>query len=90
MEKLYTVSRSEILELVAEGVRLAFSQLPEKSKQDNLNPTGTRQEVAEYLKISLSKLDTLTRTGELKSFKLGGRQVRYKWSEISSYLTERG
>lgn len=49
-------------------------------------PSGTRQEVADYLQISVSKLDMMTRSGELKAFKLGGRQVRYKWKDIDEYL----
>jgi|GEM_PF-5691656 len=91
MEKLYTVTREEIISLIDEGVRLALSRLPwSASDQSRPHPAGTRHEVAAYLKISLSKLDTLTKTGELKSFKLGGRQVRYKWIEIDDYLKRKG
>lgn len=79
-----------MLEIIAEGVKMALSNLPiVTANHSNTKPAGTRKEVAEYLKISLSKLDMLTKTGELKSFKMGGRQVRYKWSDIEQYLNNK-
>ncbi len=88
MEKLYIATRDEFLALIDEGVKRALNGLMPVNDQPERLPTGTRREVANYLQMGVSKLDQMTKTGELKSFKMG-RQVRYKWDEINEYLNKK-
>ena len=47
----------------------------------------TRKEVSERLRISLPTLNTLTKEGALKGYRIGGR-VLYKWAEVTTMLDE--
>lgn len=88
MEKLFIATRSEMLDLIKEGVMIALGNMQPRPEKINDDRAGTRIEVATRLKISLSKLDQMTKTGELKSFRMG-RGVRYKWSVIEEYYNKK-
>jgi len=88
MHKLIQISEDDLLRLIKQAVREELQSQSAESKPGD-NPAGTRQEVAAYLKISISKLDQMAKTGELKSFNLGGRNVRYKWVDIEDYLNKK-
>lgn len=53
----------------------------------NSKEYATRKEVSERLRISLPTLNTLTKEGVLRGYRIGGR-VLYKWNEVESVLTE--
>ena len=46
----------------------------------------TINEVAERLKLSVITIRRLVSRGELKAYRLGGRQLRFKESEIAAYI----
>ena len=46
---------------------------------------GSRKDIAKALKISLPTLYELTKSGELKGYRIGGR-VLYKWAEVELSL----
>lgn len=54
-------------------------------KEKDLDRLYTRQETAKYLRISLPTLNEWSKTGVLKSYRLGNR-VYYKQSEIERSL----
>ncbi len=43
-------------------------------------------EVAEQLKVSVSTIRTLVRTGKLRAYRIGGRQLRFRQEDIDSYV----
>ncbi|MGG5577146.1 helix-turn-helix domain-containing protein [Myroides sp. C15-4] len=51
------------------------------------NTLLTRQDVAQLLRISLPTLNTYTKDGKLKAYRIGGR-VLYKKAEVESMLKE--
>jgi excisionase family DNA binding protein len=48
---------------------------------------ATRDEVAERLRISLPTLNTLSKSGIIKSYRIG-RRVLYNWEEIENVIQE--
>lgn len=60
-----------------------------RQEQNNREKFATRQEVAERLRISLPTLNSLTKKGVIKGYRLSGsRRVSYKWEEVESVLQE--
>ena len=57
-------------------------------EQDTKDKFLTRQETAKLLHISLTTLDTYTRLGLIKRYKVGNR-VLYKKSDINDSLLEK-
>ena len=49
----------------------------------------TRKETADILQVSLPTLNKWTNQGEIKSFKIGSRKVRYKKKDIEKLLVEK-
>ena len=45
-----------------------------------------KREVAAYLRITVPKVDEMRAAGQLKSFKLGERSVRFRKSDIDAYI----
>jgi len=89
MNKIIQASEAEFLDLVRQAIRLELETFRPSEAKDSRQPAGTKSEIATYLKISKTKLDTMTKSGELKSFKIGN-QVRYKWDDIEKYLQSKG
>jgi len=87
---LSPISLSELEEKLAKVLeeKLKAFLLP-SSTDTTVNPKeyATRKEVSERLRISLPTLNTLTKEGVLKGYRIGGR-VLYKWSEVEAVLTE--
>lgn len=72
--------------IVTQAVKTALSeQVKAEPREEAVRAPATRQEACEFLKLSLPTLDTLIRTGRLKSYKIG-RQVRINWSDLDSYV----
>lgn len=57
-----------------------------KTEQKILDQLYTREETAKYLRISLPTLNIWSKTGTLKSYRLGNR-VYYKRSDIEQALS---
>ena len=89
MEKLYIATREEFLTLINEGVKQALGGLSFTNPEPQRPPAGTKSEVAAYLQISKTKLDVMTKSGEIKCFRIGN-QVRFKWDDIENYLQSKG
>lgn len=73
---------------------LAFAKAWEKFKQETPQathplPPATRQEGSKFLGLSLPTFDTLLKTNQIKSFRIG-RQVRIDWKELERYLEKKG
>ncbi len=47
-----------------------------------------KREVAAYLRITVPKIDEMRAAGQLKSFKLGERSVRFRKSDIDAYIAK--
>ncbi len=47
-----------------------------------------KREVAAYLRITVPKVDEMRAAGQLKSFKLGERSVRFRKSDIDAYIAK--
>lgn len=82
MEKFTLLSEKEIIEEIRKAVKEALLDQQATASQRFL----TRNEVIKKLKISLPTLNSYTREGLLKSYKMEGR-VWYKESEIDMALT---
>jgi hypothetical protein len=68
----------------------------EESRKNNKQPEietnkkdiyGTRDQVSNYLKVSLPTIWDFSRRGILKAYKISGR-VLYKWDEVESAIEE--
>ncbi|WP_262250097.1 helix-turn-helix domain-containing protein [Parapedobacter soli] len=90
MENVFLTSLTtpEIRQLFREEIETFFKGLENKSEK-SARPPATRKEAANHLGISLPTLDTLVKTGQLKSFNIG-RQVRIDWGELESFIKKRG
>ena len=84
MNRIIQASETEFLDLIRSAVREEMKAF-QGVGPETFKPPATREQLADYLQIGLSKLDILTKSGELKSFKLG-RETRYNWSDIEEYL----
>lgn len=58
-----------------------------KQEENNSKQYATREEVSERLRISLPTLNTLTKQGTIKSYRIG-RRVLYKWDEVENVLQQ--
>lgn len=58
-----------------------------KQEEDSSKQYATREEVSKRLRISLPTLNTLTKDGIIKSYRIG-RRVLYKWEEVEGILQE--
>lgn len=58
-----------------------------KLEENNSKQYATREEVSERLRISLPTLNTLTKKGTIKSYRIG-RRVLYKWDEVESMVEQ--
>lgn len=58
-----------------------------KQEENNSKQYATREEVSERLRISLPTLNTLTKKGTIKSYRIG-RRVLYKWDEVESMVEQ--
>lgn len=76
--------------MVKQAVNEALSeQIKQAPKEEAVRPPATRQEACEFLKLSLPTLDTLIRTEQIRSYRIG-RQVRINWYELESYVMKGG
>lgn len=58
-----------------------------KQEENNSKQYATREEVSERLRISLPTLNTLTKQGTIKSYRIG-RRVLYKWDEVERMVEQ--
>jgi len=58
-----------------------------KQEENTSKQYATRKEVSGRLRISLPTLNTLTKQGTIKSYRIG-RRVLYKWDEVEKILFE--
>ncbi len=74
----------QIGQLIDKKVNLKVDHSPKVNKSKFL----TRKEVAALLKISLPTLNELSKSGQLKSYKIGSK-VLYKIHEVEDSVRER-
>ena len=90
MEVVTTAELATVLEDLKQTIEASFSKL---------GPPGdgapqayfTRVEAAEYLRMSLTKLDDLTRRGEIRRAKIGDgekAQVLYRRIDLDSFVED--
>ena len=70
--------------LLKEVVKELFPDIPNKHSSEIY---GTRQEVSQAIHVSLPTLNSLTKSADLKGYRIGGR-VLYKWTEVDAALTK--
>lgn len=64
-----------------------FLKLNLQQEDNQKKQYATREEVSKRLRISLPTLNTLTKDGIIKSYRIG-RRVLYKWDEVESVLQQ--
>ncbi len=72
-------------EAIEEAVTRAISNSQTSESKSEETKLLTRKEAAEILSISLPTLNTYTKKGKLKAYKIG-RSVRYKEEELMEAL----
>ncbi len=88
MVQLITLSVEDLQSIIKNAVGEVLQNSQPQQKENDEDSYLTRQQVAKYLHLSLTTLDTYTREGLLTSYKIGHR-VLYKKSEINSSLLEK-
>ena len=88
MVQLITLSVEDLQSIIKNAVGEVLQNSQPQQKENNEDSYLTRQQVAGYLHLSLTTLDTYTKEGLLTSYKIGHR-VLYKKSEINSSLWEK-
>ena len=84
---LEEISINEFESLISSILRSEIENLPKENSNLDRGLYGTRKEVAKTLHISLPTLNSLTKSGILKGYRLQGR-VLYKWVEVENDLEE--
>lgn len=84
---MFSTSLSKLEPIFKGWVREVLAENKVASEQPK--PPARRQEAAKFLGLSLPTLDTLIKTGQIKSFSIG-RQVRIDWKEIEAFLNKKG
>jgi excisionase family DNA binding protein len=81
---LENVSADDLKTIIAETVKAGMiGQQPKVKEEVYL----TRFEVAKAFRVSLPTLNTLTKTGRVRAYKIGGR-ILYKQVDIEASLVE--
>lgn len=75
------LTESEIRQMMLEVAKEAV-ELFHRHQDHSDRPPFTRKEAAIHLGVSLPTLDTLIKTGQIKSFNIG-RSVRITWDELN-------
>lgn len=75
-------------DLIKASIKEVLNSMPNSEALDSKDDFLSRQETAKLLYLSLTTLDTYTREGILKGYKVGHR-VLYKKSEINNSLLEK-
>lgn len=79
---LVSIPKEELQTLIIDSVKACLKFNIPKLEADELLPElMTRKQVADYLSISLTTVDTLTRDGTLKKYFIGG-SPRFKREEV--------
>lgn len=80
-------SETEIKEFFKMAVREELKDLLQgaSATATGQRAPATRKETAEYLGLSAQSVDTLVKSGQLKSFNIG-RSVRFRWADIEAYI----
>jgi len=77
--------RSELSEIVTQAVTASLSQR-EGNQSMSLDKLMDKNQVCEYLGVSLVMVDSLLREGKLNPVVIGERSKRFRLSEINTYL----
>ena len=88
MVQLITLSVEDLQSIIKNAVGEVLQNSQPQQKENDEDSYLTRQQVAKYLHLSLTTLDTYTKEGLLTNYKIGHR-VLYKKSEINSSLQEK-
>lgn len=88
MVQLITLSIEDLQLVIKKAVGEVLQNSLPQQNANNEDSYFTRQQVADYLHLSLTTLDTYTKEGLLTSYKIGHR-VLYKKSEINLSLQEK-
>ena len=79
---LVSIPKDELKTLIIDSVNACLKfHLPKLEDKEELPELLTRQQVADYLSISLTTVDTLARDGLLKKHYIAGRP-RFKRKEV--------
>ena len=86
---LVGITQDEILDRIGKIVeeKLVSHLVPKPPQSSKPSTFGTRKEVSKELRISLPTLNDITKRGQLKAYRIGGR-VLYKWEEVMRSLEE--
>ena len=79
---LVSIPKDELQTLIIDSVNACLKfHLPKLEGKEELPELLTRQQVADYLSISLKTVDTLARDGILKKYSIAG-STRFKRKEV--------
>lgn len=88
MDRIIQGSEAEFLSLIEKAVRNVLKDYVPVDNNASKAPAD-KKEAASYLNISITTLDQLLKSAQLPSFKIG-RQVRIRWSDLESYVNQKG
>lgn len=83
MHRLIQISEDNLLTLIRRAVKEELQLIIPKG--DEFKPPLNRLQASKILGISISKLDKMNKTGELKRIKMG-RHVKYRIDDLKLYL----
>lgn len=84
---LLQVDEDRLYEIVSDAVNDRLRNINSQPTDKETNKYLTREKVAELLHITLPTLHSLTQTGRIKAYKIGGR-VLYKAKDVDNALKE--
>lgn len=76
----------QLQSIIAEGVRAQFDEFTKNLQAKEPEEYLSRAEVATMLKVHITTVHNQTKSGKLTPYKLGGRRVYYKRSELESAI----
>lgn len=87
---LQGISKDELVECVSTKILETMGWMVERYNPSNGKPVNLldKKQAAEYLNISIRKLDDLTLRGDIKYSKID-TSVRFKLSELDAYIVRR-
>ncbi|OOQ57123.1 helix-turn-helix domain-containing protein [Mucilaginibacter pedocola] len=87
METIIQASATEFIQMVRDAVREELSALKPTAREDR--PAANKKEAAAALRVSLSTLERLIKSGEVPIFNIG-KKVFIKNADIEAYLNKKG
>ncbi len=87
--KIITATEPEIREIIKDEMRELLNLFFQATSVPAVRAPANKKEVALYLGISESTLNSLLKVNAIPFFTIG-RQVRFKWCDVEAYVNGKG